>query len=398
MKVLCVVLLLMCPTVLLAQSRTVLPEELALHLEVEATDHVPMVGEMVLITVKGTYRRHITREEIIQPDFEGFNWTQLGADTWRDARLNGEKVKTFSRRMAVYPNRPGRMTIGAFTHKLTLTDERDDWFEHRIASAPVTIDVLPAPVSDSWWFPVAALKVSDQWSNAPDQLQPGEGVLRVMRVEALGVTPEMIPPMPELKSPSAMIFPHPEKRFAELSPAGPVSYAFWRWTIRPSNDTSTIVEPLSFDYFDTRLRTHRKVTISAQRVAYGTVVPDAEATDLSQFRETPTALPGWPLGLLALVTLALGFWISVPGRRFSVSKGLRRWPLLDPLAWQMRRAARRRNLTGMRRAASDILRRDGPSSARKSLITELDRAIFDSRDVPIEMQEITWRFLRAADA
>ncbi|AZQ69112.1 hypothetical protein EF888_19455 [Silicimonas algicola] len=212
-----VLLCLVLPALAVAQTREVLPEDLSLTIEIEDAAE-RLVGEMVLVTIKGTYRRHITRESLKQPELEGFSWSQLGQDMWTEARIRGQKVKVFTRRMALFPERAGPLTVGAFTHDLTLTDEGDDWFEHAVLSQPIDIEVKPAPEVEGVWFPVKRLIVSDQWSNAPDQLAPGEAVLRVIRVEALGVTPEMIPPMPELRSPSAMIFPHPEQRLAELTP------------------------------------------------------------------------------------------------------------------------------------------------------------------------------------
>ena len=130
--------LLFLPALAAAQTRAVAPGELELSVSVEETAHTPFVREMVLITIRGVYRRHITRETLIQPDLDGINWAQLGADKWRDERLDGEKVKILERRMALYPNTPGRITIGAFRQKLTLTDEGDDWFDHEISSEPVT--------------------------------------------------------------------------------------------------------------------------------------------------------------------------------------------------------------------------------------------------------------------
>lgn len=379
-----------------AQSQNVLPQELGLRVEVEQTDHTPLAREMVLITIKGVYRRHITRETLTQPDFEGFNWTQLGNDTWREERVNGEKVKTFTRRMAIYPDHAGTLTIGAFTHNLTLTDDGDDWFDHQIMSAPVTIEVAPAPTEPDWWFPVKTLRVSDQWSNAPDQLTLGEGVLRVVRIEALGVTAEMIPPMPVLHSPSAMIFAHPEKRFVELSPEGPQAYAFWRWTIRPSNDTSTIVEPLEFEYFDTLTREARSVTISAQRVAYGSVVPDRASVDKAQEAfPAPVRLPGWRFAVLAVIVCFGGIAATVFTRRITGIRALHRFALFDPLARQMRRAARRQELVPLRRAARAMLIRDGASEARHTLLDHLDRAVFDPTGTPPSLTKFTRSFLRS---
>ena len=370
-----------------AQSREVLPHELDISVTVEETNATPFEREMILITIKGIYRRHITLENLVQPDLTGFSWAQLGPDNWREERLDGKKVKIFERRMAIYPDQPGELTIGAFRHDLTLTDEGDDWFEHRIFSQPITIDVAPAPAQTGWWFPTRSLQVSDQWSNAPDQLKPGEGVLRVVRLEALGVTPEMIPPMPDLTSPSAMIFPHPEKRLVELTPEGPVTYAFWRWTIRPSNDTSTIVEPLTFSYYDTRERDAREVTISAQRVAYGSVVPERPA-DLPELPK-PVTLPGMSVAILSgIVFFAVcvaGLW----GRGFS---GVPR--MFDRFAYRLRFAARMGDLQRSRRAASAILRRDGPSSEREQLLNELDEVLFNPATPALDLRAFCRAFLR----
>lgn len=354
-----------------AQSRTVAPEDLTLTVEVLDGPATPYTREMVMIVIRGTYRRHITREQLEQPDLEGFNWTQLGPDVWREERIRGRPVKVMERRMALYAERPGILTIGAFTHHLTLTDERDNWFAHDITSAPVTVEVAAPPVSESegWWFPAKRLEISDQWSNAPDRLVPGEGVLRIVRVEALGVTPEMIPPMPDLTSPSGMVFPHPEKRLVELTPEGPVSYAFWRWTIQPTNGRSAIVEPLEFAFFDTENRVMRDVTISAQRVAYaeaGLPPPDAPV---------PTVrLPGWPVALLAGLAFMAGLGWAVQGRQADGAGMRRRLPLLDPQARRMLLAARRGDAPATRRAARGLLRDRG--QAGRAVLNGFDAGRF----------------------
>lgn len=388
---LCLLLLLL-PTGLLAQSRTVLPHELSISVSVEETDAAPFVREMVLLNIRGVYRRHITRETLVQPDFDGFSWSQLGPDAWSEELLDGKKVKVLKRRMAIYPDRAGTLTIGPFVHKLTLTDEADDWFEHQITSQPISIEVAAVPATNDWWFPLRSLKISDQWSNAPDQLAPGEGVLRVVRLEALGVTPEMIPPMPELASPSAMIFPHPEKRLVELTPEGPVTYAFWRWTIRPSNDISTIVEPLSFSYFDTRERVARSVTISAQRIAYGDVLPTAVPGQAAI--ADPAGLPGWPVAAAAFVTFVAGLVVALSGWRFGGRAALRSRPFLDPLAWRLRWHARANDAVAVRRLARAMLRRDGEGKTRLALLNRLDRALFDPAQPSVNLRRFAGDFLR----
>ena len=368
-------LCLLLPALASAQSSDVLPGELSLGIEIEDDASDLLVGEMVLVTIRGTYRRHITRESLKQPDLEGFSWSQLGQDMWSDARIRGQKVKVFTRRMALFPERPGTLSIGAFAHNLTLTDEGDDWFDHAVLSQPISIEVKPAPEVEGVWFPVKRLVVTDQWSNAPDQLAPGEAVLRVIRIEALGVTPEMIPPMPDLTSPSAMIFPHPEQRLAELTPEGPVSYAFWRWTIRPTNDVSTIVEPITVPYFDTETRQSLEAVISPQRIAYGLKISSGPPPAVEPIREA--GLPGWPVaGAAALIFLG-GLSFGLRGRAVTADEVLRRIPLIDPLARGLAQAARKGDGRAVRRAAARMLDRDGPSSVRRALLADLDRALFD---------------------
>ncbi len=388
-----VFLLIAFPLQVLAQSKTVLPSEVSIEVSVEYTADVPFTREMVLLTIRGVYRRHITREELIQPDFEGFSWTQLGPDSWSEERINGRKYKVFTRRMAIYPVDAGELEIGPFIHRLTLTDENDDWFEHEIQSEPLTIKVTEAPATKDWWFPVRKLQISDQWSNAPDQLAPGEGVLRVIRLEALGATPDMIPPMPELKSPSALIFAHPEKRLVELTPEGPVTYAFWRWTIRPSNETSGIVEPLQFSYFDTVARETHEVTISPQRIAYGTVTGEVPVSRTDAQAPSVTLL-GWPAFALASVVFLAGLTLGMSGHKVAASKALQRFGIFDPLVRDLRRSAKTGGVGGLREAAVAILHRDGPSSGRVEQIRELDRRIFDPKASAPDLTDFAARFLR----
>ncbi|WP_417211201.1 hypothetical protein [Antarctobacter sp.] len=373
MRLIVLLLALLVPAVALAQSRDVDASDLTLTVTVLEQEATPYSREMIPILIRGVYRRHITRERLEQPSLEGFNWTQLGPDRWSEERLNGQTVKVMERRMALYAERPGQLTIGPFTHHLTLTDEGDDWFDHDITSAPVTVTVAPPPdlAGDGWWFPAKRIEISDQWSNAPDRLKAGEGVLRMIRIKAVGVTPEMVPPMPDLYSPSGMVFAHPEKRLIELSPEGPVTYAFWRWTIRPGNAYSTIVEPLHLSYFDTDARVLRDVTISAQRVAYDDsalppVAPPARAT----------TLPGWPVALVAGLVFVLGLVGGLSRHRLEPRAIVRRFPILDPDVRQLRRAARAGQASGVRRAARVLARRDGDAADENRLLADLDRALF----------------------
>lgn len=379
------------PALTLAQTRNVIPDDLNLTITLEQLDTTPFAREMLLLTIHGVYKRHITLEKLVQPELKGLNWMQLGEDDWYESEVDGLKVKNMRRRVAIFPEAAGRIEIEPFTHHLTLLDEENKWFEHAIHSESVSFDVDPAPVDSHWWFPVRRLQISDDWSNAPDQLAPGEGVLRVVRVSALGVSPDMIPPMPELKSPSALIFPHPEKRLVDLSPQGPVSIAYWRWTIQPRNGVSAILEPIEFDYFDTTLRKQFNVVISAQRIAYSaeetTIVTSAGPPDAASLR---SGLIAGSFGISALAALALLFGSD---RRLSGGV-MAKWRERMRLLWNLRRSSRQGDLKGLRRWGRKIDEIAEANVDRTALLDALDRQIYSQTDQSFDQSSFVARFRR----
>ena len=77
---------------------------------------------------------------------------------------------------------------------------------------------------------------------------------------------------------------------------------------------------------------------------------------------------------------------------------LRRFWLADPLARQLRRAARAGRTAEMRGYAAAILRRDGITARRQDLLHQLDLVLFDPSGQPDSMKNFARDFLRASDA
>lgn len=357
-----------------AQTDDVREGELGLTVTVEEGTAPPFAGELVLVTIHGRYTRHVTRETLVQPPLDDFSWMQLGYDHWYETTDRGRKVKNFRRRMALFPERAGQLTIPPIIHRLDLIGGDNKWFTHEVRSKPVTLEVLPAPVAPEDWLPLRRLEIADQWSNPPDQLEAGAGVLRVIRVEATGIAPEMLPPMPELRSPSGSVFPHPEARMAELSPEGPVAIAYWRWTIRPNGPVSAILEPMTLGYFDTVTREHREVTISATRVAYDAAqlpVAEAGAPPVAGEDRQGTMAAALAAGLVAGLAVVAGGLMSRRPAELLAHLQLR---------LELWRSARRGDLHALRRSATGLDRRADPDAARASLLASLDRAIFARPD------------------
>lgn len=365
--------LFLCSGLAVAQTKEVKTGDLTLNVTLEEIDATPYQREMLLLTIHGIYKRHITLEKLLQPDLAGLNWMQLGQDNWFESVLDGKTVKNMRRRVAIFPEASGRIEIAPFTHHLTLLDEQNKWFEHQIQSQPISFEVAPAPDTEGWWFPVRRLQITDEWSNAPDQLASGEGILRVVRISALGASPDMIPPMPKLSSPSAMIFAHPEKRLVDLTPSGPVSIAFWRWTIQPRNGVSAILEPIEFEYFDTTLRKTINVAISAQRIAY---LPSETSVASQEAMPAPVKLRSGVMvtGFLAALLISLGLLFGM-NRQFSNTR-IFLWFERVQLLERLRRSGEHGDLKGLRRWAMRLDKLGHSNKDRLALLARLDRQIY----------------------
>ena len=208
MRWLCLLLVLFGASLAHAQQ-SVEPGDIKLELELEERAQPPHPGEMILLTIHGTYRIPVVRENLVQPALDGIDWMQLGEDHWYKAFEDGFEVLKLMRRMALFPQRSGDIEIPPFTHELDLIPRQRAEVSVELVSNSLTLTAAPPLETADWWFPVRNLEIADQWSNQPEALDPGSAALRVVTLIVDGAPPQRIPPMPEMTGAGAFIFPHP---------------------------------------------------------------------------------------------------------------------------------------------------------------------------------------------
>lgn len=319
----------------------------------------PLVHEMVLITIRGHYGADIAIESLQTPALPGFGWSQLGRDHWSEARERGLPVRIFERRMAVFPDRAGVLQIAPFVHHLTRVDPTGRRWTQDITSAPVALSVAAPPDSAGWWLPVQALTATDSWEGTPQALRYGQTATRTVVLEAKGISPDRLPPMPDLRVPGIFAFPLPEERSVTLTDAGPVARAVWRWSVLPDSPRPAVMPPLTIPWFDTGARQMRELVLAAQAVSIDGALMGDDPHDARLDRWGAMAAP---IGLALGLALGLGF--GLPGLRWraprlAVPRPLARWRL----GRQMARAARAGDATAVLRVALRQRRDGGPALA-----------------------------------
>ncbi len=365
---------------------------------VEPLPEAPYEQEMVLIKIRGIYAKKPARHSLVQPIIFDAGWMQLGSDSWTDAIHEGKPVNAYERVMAIFPQKPGKIEIGAFEHRMTFHDLDGSWVERVLRSDPVVIEARAKPAAKGWWLPARGLTVTDSWDRAPDQLGQAELAHRTVTLEALGVEPGRLPPAPDMRSPGIMSFSDPEERSHELTPEGPISRVTWRWTVRSITSTPAIIEKVQIPWFDTTTRELREAVLAEQRVGLAGSEAVIERPETLITRSAAFALPvGLVLGALVAA------FLLIPGLRIRNRKelsGLLRRFSPDPLAADLHRAARRGDAAAVRFAARRLLRREGQAATRDSPVEaelgRLDRALFaqDPGETQVDLRAFVRSLLR----
>jgi len=350
-----------------------------LEATVEPLAETPFEEEMVLLTIRGFYPENIALQSLQRPEFNDVGWMELGKDTWIDTTYEGRKVKSMTRIMAVFPKRGGRITIPPFVHRLTMVTRTGTREAHEVRSDPVSFEVRAKPAVEGWWLPARALRVTDSWDRAPDQLPPGGLARRIVTLEAVGLPPGQLPPPPAMRSPGVMTFSDPEQRSHELTTHGPISRVIWRWTFRLPTSTPAILEPVSIAWFDTKKRRDRVLTIAQQRIAFAgsQPLPPERASLLRVWSDRL-----WPVAVA--IGFALGLGLLIPGLQWKTRRDLS-WMkrlLPNPNVRALRRAARAGDVAAMRFAAQRLVFAENPPVRPaidpdvEGCLADLDRAAF----------------------
>jgi hypothetical protein len=361
-----------------ARADAVPPEDAYLEVSAAAMPRKPFEQEMVLLKINGFYAGPISLEKLEQPDFADFGWMNLGRDRWWDEMVGGRKLRRLERVVALFPKKPGRLEVGAFTHHLVLLGRDGKRFAHDVSSAPLAIEAARKPQNVTWWFPAQSVAMADTWDRPPDALAFGAVAIRTITLRAEGAAVEMLPPAPKMQGRGLIAFADPEERTIELTPEGPIAQATWRWTVRILSPDTGPLETEKIEWFDTRAAETRTIAFAPQRVALASAIAPPPAAE----RRVEAA---WALPAAMLAGLMLGLALLLPGWR------LKRFPKLSRIlpnaaSMALRRAASRGDAAGAWRAAR-LLRRGNET---------LDQAVFGGSGSTPDLTPLAREILRGA--
>jgi len=358
--------------------------ELVLH----PRETAPLEGEMVLATLRGTYREIITNEELKLRRMTDFDWIQLAPDRWGEEMIDGLPTVVLERQIAMFPKRSGTLTILPIAHEIELMNRGNKRQLVNVRSAPVTLEVLPKPAgAGSDWLPVRAMEFSETWSTDPKNLTDGELVERRVVLRALGVTPELLPEQPAMREPWLITFTPPEERNVQNTKEGPVSTVVWVWKLRPITGEPGVISEVSIPYFDTTERQAKTVIIPAAPIGYASFSSNDSASWQAGFRANSLIWLAAIGGMLAALLVALR------GMEFTTApiKRLSDWKARRKEMAELKRLEKRGDVLGFRQKMMELLgaRTNLDERERLARTKELDALIYedDPKEISDEMSK-----------
>lgn len=147
------------------------------------------------------YRAVATRQPALrEPTIAGAEaLAELAGDERQyEAMLGGRAYNVIERVIALYPQESGEITISPARFEARVLKDGRITGRKVFESESHTINVLsipppPADYPNASWLPAREVRLSEEWSIPPDELEAGEPVTRVVTLSALGQIETQLP-------------------------------------------------------------------------------------------------------------------------------------------------------------------------------------------------------------
>jgi hypothetical protein len=229
-----------------------------------------------MLHMRSFVRADVVLDAVEQPPLLNFSWQQLGRDKPIQAMIDGFNVAGIERDLAIFPDTSGRLIIEPFTRHVTIVNSDGQRVEASFSSKSIYFDVqnysaISPP--DAWWLPASAVSVTESWSQVPDEIKPGTLARRTIKVEAVGLTGDRLPPPPPMLAPGTIAFRGPVERETVITEDGPIARGTYVWDLRPVSASPAQLPAVNIRWFDTQARHMRDSALPAVWVALvGTLV------------------------------------------------------------------------------------------------------------------------------
>ena len=309
---------------------------------------------------------------------EGAVTHRLGKDAAYTRIVNGRRHRVIERRFAVFPQVSGRLALPAVRLDARLAETGTapatsrlfgEGRQVRLASQPVEVMVKPRPPAAATpWLPARAITLAEEWPEDPPRLVAGEPVTWTLRLDAVGLTGEQLPPidLPELGP--VRLYPDRPSIVTRTDRDAVHGARVQRIAMVPGEAGTLRLPEIQVQWWDVEADASRTARIPARtvNVAAAPVTAQPARPVLDAIAETTSApAPDRRLwqGFSAALAVA---WLATLGALLHARGRLRRGGVAPSEPPEPPRLPR--NLAAARRRVLDACRDASPRAARDALL------------------------------
>jgi hypothetical protein len=171
-----------------------------IFIEVELDREAGFVQAQAIYTVRLFVGIGTGRATLTAPAVDGGEAIveKLGDDTDYSAVRGGLAYNVHERRYAIFPQSPGRLSIGPTVYEAIVYPRVGMQRQFRLSSEVVELEVKPAvapPAShpDAVWLPATGLRIEESWSDSSAVFEQGVPKTRTLTLAARGVLETQLP-------------------------------------------------------------------------------------------------------------------------------------------------------------------------------------------------------------
>lgn len=220
------------------------------------------------------------------------------SDSTYEKTINGQHFGVYEIKYAIFPQTSGELSIPPvlFSGAVPLRRNRSvfDPFNDRgkavrlrSPEANITIKEKAPGFSGSHWLPGKRIQLEESWSKTPDQLQVGESITRTVKMTAIGLMAEQLPPISTLSPPGVKTYPDQPQTQNQPSNSGMVSSRIESTAILPIQAGIIELPAVKVAWWDTNTDSLKIASLPARTIQVASN-PDSQVASTAKLSHEPT--------------------------------------------------------------------------------------------------------------
>lgn len=288
------------------------------------------VQEQLVLTVQLYFAGTLVQGDLSEPEHPHAIIERLQSPQETTRYRDGTRYQMVERRYAIFPQRPGTLTLPAIRFKGHVRDPSRRL--RAVSDSQQLYEVPVKPIPDTYpantpWVPASNLSLSEDGLPAVNELEAGSNLTRQITLQATGLPAEALPPFPQQLAGSLRQYPDQPLRNTDNTLEGLQSVLQQRFALVPVQAGEAVVPELSIPWWNTETDQLQQAVLPQRRyrITGGEVVattlpadPVAEESDAGSAQMDRQRVSPWLWSTLIfaglwLATLAL-WWYTRKSR------------------------------------------------------------------------------------